>query len=104
MDTILPDLVQLVNLSLTSGEMDGLKDSVVTPLLKKVGADPEELSNYRPITGIKYLWKLIEWSALPQLIHHMLSNSLHIPNQSGYKAGHSCETLLVRYCETLLVY
>ena len=96
MDTILPDLVQLVNLSLTSGEMDGLKDSVVTPLLKKVGADPEELSNYRPITGIKYLGKLIERSALPQLIHHMLSNSLHIPNQSGYKTGHSCETLLVR--------
>ena len=76
--------------------MDGLKDSVVTPLLKKLGADPETLANYRPITGIKYLGKLIERAALPQLTKHMVSNNLHIPNQSGYKTGHSCETLLVR--------
>ena len=100
-DNILPDLVQLVNLSLSTGNMDGLKDSVVTPLLKKLGADPEELSNYRPITGIKYLGKLIERAALPQLTKHMVSNCLHIANQSGYKTGHSCETLLVRLVNDL---
>ena len=94
--TLLPYMVQLVNLSLKTGEMDGLKDSIVTPLLKKAGADPEELKNYRPITGIKYLGKLIEKTVLPQLNRHLLFNQLEIPKQSGYKSGHSCETLLVR--------
>ena len=95
-DLVLPSLVKLVNLSLTTGEMNGLKDTVVTPLLKKAGADPEDLSNYRPITGIQYLGKLIERSVLPQLSQHALLNKLHIPKQSGYKPGYSCETLLVR--------
>ena len=44
-DLVLPSLVKLVNLSLTTGEMDGLKDTVVTPLLKNAGADPEKLSS-----------------------------------------------------------
>ena len=102
-DSILPNLVQLVNLSLTTGSMDGLKESVVTPLLKKLGADTEELSNYRPITGIKYLGKLIERTVLPQLMKHMHYNTLHIPNQSGYKPGYSCETLLARLINDILL-
>ena len=100
-DTFLPILALLVNLSLLTGSIDGLKKTVVTPLLKKIGADPEDLSNYRPITGIKYLGKLIERAVLPQLLQHMKSNDLHIPNQSGYKAGYSCETLLVRLVNDL---
>lgn len=67
----------------STGNIDGLMDSVVTPLLKKLGADPEELSNYKPI--IKYFGKLIERAALPQLTKHMISNCLHIASQSGYK-------------------
>lgn len=101
--TILPDLVQIVNLSLSTGNMDGLKDSVVTPLLKKAGADPEVLANFRPITGISYVGKLIERAVLPQIIQHMFLNRLHIPNQSGYKPGHSCETLLVRLVNDILL-
>ena len=69
--------------------MDGLKDTVVTPLLKKIGADPDNLFNYRPITGIKFLGKLIERTVLPQLTQHMTFNFLHIPNQSGYKIGYT---------------
>ena len=97
----LPILTLLVNLSLLTGSINGLKETVVTPLLKKLGADLEELSNYRPITGIKYLGKLIERAVLPQLLQHMKSNYLHIPNQSGYKTGYSCETLLVRLVNDL---
>ena len=82
-------MVQIVNLSLSTGNMDGLKDSVVTPLLKKAGADPEVLANFRPITGISYVGKLIERAVLPQLFQHMFLNRLHIPNQSGYKPGHA---------------
>ena len=35
-DSLIPCYVELVNLSLRTGSMDGLKESVVTPILKKV--------------------------------------------------------------------
>ena len=43
MDELLPALTSLVNLSLSSSSMDGLKDTVISPLLKKAGLDPEVL-------------------------------------------------------------
>ena len=103
LESMLPALVHLVNASLLSGEMNGLKDSVVTPLLKKFGSDPEVLSNYRPITNVKYLSKLIERAVLPQLNSHMSFNNMHISNQSGYKKYHSCETLLVQITNDILL-
>ena len=57
---ILPALTRLVNLSLATGSLDGLKDSVVSPILKKAGLDPEVLKNYRPVSNIAYISKLIE--------------------------------------------
>ena len=83
--------------------MDGLKDSVITPILKKAGLDPEVLKNYRPVCNILYLSKLIERTALIQCNNHLDSIEAHIPNQSGYKPKHSCETLLLRVTNDILV-
>ena len=93
----------LVNLSLITASMDGLKDSIVTPLLKKAGLDPEDMANYRPVSDLKYLHRLIERTVLPQLNSHMFTNHLHIHNQSGYRPNHSCETLLLRIVNDILV-
>ena len=75
--------------------MHGLKDGIVKPLLKKQGLDADEMSNYRPVTNIPFLSKTIESHVAIELIDHMDFNNLHIPNQSGYKSRHSCETLLL---------
>lgn len=103
LDEVLPALLHVVNLSLTTGSMDGLKNSIVTPLLKKFGLDSEVLSNYRPVTNIAYISKLIERVVLSQLNIHMTQNKLHIPNQSGYKTHHSCETLLTKLVNDILI-
>ena len=96
LDEILPVLEQLVNLSLRNGSVHGVKDSVVTPLLKNARLSTEELSNYRPVNNILYISKLIETVVALQLGDHMNINSLHVPFQSGYKSKHSCETLLLK--------
>ena len=103
LDEVLPALLRIVNHSLITGSMDGLKDCIVTPLLKKSNLDPEILSNYRPITNIAYISKLIERVVLIQLNNHMSSNNLHVINQSGYKAHHSCETLLIKLVNDILL-
>ena len=100
---IIPSLVHLVNTSLSTGSMDGLKESVVTPILKKPGLDPDILSNYRPVCSGLYVDKLIQSNVLLQLNEHMTKNSLHISQQSGYKSNHSCETVLLRILNDVLI-
>lgn len=99
---LLPVLTFLINLSLSTSSMDGLKDTVITPLLKKAGLDPEVLKNYRPVFNVLYLSKLIERVALVQCNKHLDLTGGHITNQSGYKPKHSCETLLMRVTNDIL--
>ena len=100
---LVPSFLHLVNTSLRSGSMEGLKESIVTPILKKAGLDQEVLSNYRPVCGGLYIDKLIQKNALLQLNEHMDLNGLHIPHQSGYKPNHSCETVLLSIVNEILL-
>ena len=102
LDQVLPALTAVVNISLATGCMQGLKDAVITPLLKKYDLDKERLANYRPVHGILYLSKVIETVVSIQLTSHMDKNELHIPYQSGYKTKHSCETLLLSLVDNVL--
>ena len=102
LDEIIPAFTKLVNISLSTADINGLKDSVVNPLLKKQGLDAEILSNYRPVANIPYLSKLIEDAVSVQIKHHMDCNKIHIPYQSGYKTNHSCESLLLRLTDDIL--
>ena len=83
--------------------MDGLKESVVTSILKKSGSKPDVFSNYRPVCSGLYMDKLIQGIAVLQLNEHMTLNGLHIPKQSGYKTNHSCETVLLRIVNDILI-
>ena len=103
LDGILPALTYLVNLSLSTGCMEGLKQSLVTPLLKKSNLDCDILSNYRPVANILFSSKLTEKEVLLQVNEHMATNNLHIDKQSGYKAFFSCETLLLRVSNDILL-
>ncbi|XP_072046481.1 uncharacterized protein [Amphiura filiformis] len=56
---LLPIVTKVVNHSLTSGYFPAtLKHAVVSPLLKKAKLDRDDLSNYRPISNLKFLGKL----------------------------------------------
>ena len=103
LDELLPALTVLVNQSLADGSMDGLKDTVINPLLKKVGLDPEVLKNYRPVCNILYLSKAIERTVLLQSNVHLDLINGHIKCQSGYKPKHSCETLLIRVTNDIFI-
>ena len=51
-EELLPHLCELVNKSLKTGSVEGIKESIVVPLLKKNGLDPDVLKNYRPVAKI----------------------------------------------------
>ena len=56
----------------------------------------DALSNYRPVSNIPFISKLIEKAVLNQLNEHLLVNDLFCSSQSGYRCYHSCETLNIR--------
>lgn len=94
-ESLLPYLCELVNKSLTTGSCEGMKESIVGPLLKKAGLDPEVLKNYRPVADLVFLSKLTERAAAKQMFEHMSYNNLHCKHEHGYKIFHSTETLLL---------
>ena len=93
---LLPYICDLVNKSLRTGSVEGIKDSVIVPLLKKSGIDPEVLKNYRPVTNEVFISILTERVVLTRLLSHLSLNNLHSKYQHGYKKFHGTETLLLK--------
>ena len=83
--------------------MSGLKHAFVSPLLKNSNLDTDEFKNFRPVSNLEFLGKLIERVVLKRLSAHLDDNNLNISQQYGYKKGHSCETLLVNLINDVLL-
>ena len=74
-----------------------LKEAIVKPLLKKPSLDKEDFKNYRPVSNLAFLGKVIEKAAIQQIDQHISNNNLHEPLQSAYTKNHSTETALSKY-------
>ena len=66
------------------------------PLLKKTGLDPNEYKNYRPVSNLIFISKLIEKAVSLQLEHYLSQNNLLDIYRSGYRMYHSTETALLK--------
>ena len=94
---LLPTITNIVNLSLPEGYMQTcLKSAVLSPLLKTPDADFLQFKNFRPISNLKALSKIIEKSVALKLNNYLMNNNLHDNFQSAYKVHHSTETAMVR--------
>ena len=90
-------LTHLVNRSLTTCELLGcLSEAVVTPLVKKPGLDPDVLGNYRPISNLQLIEKVLERGVAEQLSPHLDLYGLRDDFQSAYKPGYSTESALFK--------
>ena len=100
---LLPTICQIVNMSLSSCVVpDILKQAAVTPLLKKPTLDVENFKNFRPVSNLAYIGKVIEKVAVSQMEAHMTEHDMHEPFQSAYRAHHSTETALLRVSNDVL--
>ncbi|XP_035273675.1 uncharacterized protein LOC118227386 [Anguilla anguilla] len=83
-----PLIASLINISLCNGSVpSSLKTAVITPLLKKPSLDPEVLLNYRPISNLPFLSKVLEKVVAAQLQLHLTSNSLYCGRRQGEVRG-----------------
>ena len=78
------------------------KTAVITPRLKKPGMDINTAQNYRPISNLSFLSKLLERVVGGQIqsfvdLHSLLPHCL-----SAYRRGFSTETALVKVYADLI--
>ena len=103
LDVLLPVLCSMVNKSFDTTSMpESMKTALVTPLLKKPSLDEENRKNYRPVSNLSYVSKLVERVAVKRINEHMTSHGLHEPVQSAYRKHHSVETALLKIYDDVL--
>ncbi len=74
---------------------------MVTPLLKKSNLDPDILSNYRPISNLNNISKILEKLFLFRLLPHISVSHNFNPQQSAYRQFHSTETSLTHLLDSI---
>ena len=97
-DLFVPFWVEIVNLSLEYGDMDGLKSAVLIPLIKDLSStvDREDFKNYRPVSNLPFVSKIVERVVQIRLERHMIKNDLIMSKNFGYRKNYSTEMLLLK--------
>ena len=90
-DTFIPIWTELVKLSLSEGSMECLKNAVILPPIKQMDEqiDKDNLKNYRPVSNLLFVGKLIKRVVSTRLNKYMTENNLHSDFQYGYKKGNA---------------
>ena len=81
-----------------------MKKAVVRPLLKKSTLDPQDPVNYRPVSNLPFLYKVIKQATADQLQTFLEETSALDPFQSRFRPGHGVETALVALMDDLRRY
>ncbi len=102
--TLLPALTHIINTSLLTGTFTtALKQARVTPLLKKPTLNTSLIENYRPISRLPFIAKMLERVVFNQLSLFPSQNNKLDANQSDFRSGHSTETALLSVTEALRI-
>ena len=97
LDDLLPYIWLMCSTSLSQSHLPhSQKGAIVTPVLKKTGLDPDDPKNYRPISNLTFLSKIIERLVVSRLSEYLNEFNLLPSVQSAYRSGHSTETAVLK--------
>ena len=79
------------------------KRSLIHPSIKKQGLDRDNMANYRPVSNLTFLSKIIERAMLDHLYGVLQDNNIVPVHQSAYQKLHSTETALCKIYNDLVI-
>ncbi|XP_078542132.1 uncharacterized protein LOC144827840 [Lissotriton helveticus] len=97
-----PLINPLLNLSLSTWTVpQPWKQALILPLLKKPNSDPRHHANYRPISLLPALAKVVEKHAHTSLFNFLEAHDILHQSQSGFHSNLSTETALLEVTEAI---
>ena len=100
---LLPFITELCNASLQQGHLPlSQRHAIVRPRLKKAGADPSDVQNYRPVSNLAFMAKIVEKLACHQMVVFFERLKLLPSMQSAYRKKHSTETAVLKVITDVL--
>ena len=93
-DVVTPSLLFIINKSISTGKFPSVwKEAKVKPLFKN--GNKEDVNNYRPISILPTVSKLIEKWVESQFSNYLNEFNLFYKSQSGFRPKHSTESALI---------
>ena len=94
-------LCHIVNVSLAKGIFPtNCKHAIVKPILKQKNLDINNMKNFRPVSNLSFVSKIIERAVLNQITPHI--DNLLDSKQSAYRQGFSTESALLKLQNDIL--
>ena len=103
LNALIPLITVIVNRSLQTAKVPKvLKRGIIRPVLKDQDLDTELKLNYRPVTNLAFLTKVLEKVVNSRIDVHLKENNLFDKYQSAYRPNHSTETSLLHLQSNIL--
>lgn len=97
---ICSSLTHIINLSISTGVFPSeWKTAKVIPLFKS--GNKTDMDNYRPISILPAVSKIIERAVYQQLYQHLDKHNLLCPFQSGFRKNFSTQTAVTLFTDTI---
>ena len=95
-DDLSPFIAHLINATFLSGYFPASqKCAILTPLLKKASRDPCDFNNYRPVSNLSFISKIIECAAYKQIYGDIYKKTDYCRKSNLPIAYHSTETAVL---------
>ena len=92
-----PFFAYVFNDSLQKGHLSPEQNrAIIYPGLKKPSLNPDDLANYRPISNLSFVSKLLERAVHAQLLMYLNENEVLPSVQSAYRQFFSTETAVLK--------
>jgi len=79
------------------------RHAIITHKLKKPSLDASVTSNYRPVSNLTFMSKVVERMVADQMLEYLRSSGLMPELQSAYRQHHSTETALLGVASDFLL-
>ena len=104
LDILISPITSIINASLEQDKCSNFfKQAHLTPILKKSSLDKEVFKNYRPVSNLNFISKILERVVAAQLQTHLDEAGLMTAFQLAYRKHHCTESALLNIQNDILL-